>query len=274
MKKTIILFPLVFLLAGFTINLFIDGKIQEVLNKLQLTDSSAKEFFFNDCSGPSFYVPNLKSLKNISTGDRSSFVQIIGDYVKQYTTSKEFIDKYNQYRESKKPNEPEKPKSVAELKKEQKESIGNSIKEMENAKSQASSDQKAMYDDMIKTMKQQLADIDDPEKSMYTPEMDKMFQDSYKQQMDNYNQEVKEWEKTYPVDNPHGMLKVWLNKFLEMSNDVDFSAKTAIDTDGRTKFVKQEYERKDNNWKLCYRAGQETVNASRKFAQDWLKELK
>ena len=90
MKKTIILFPLVFLLAGFTINLFIDGKIQEVLNKLQLTDSSAKEFFFNDCSGPSFYVPNLKSLKNISTGDRSSFVQIIGDYVKQYTTSKEF----------------------------------------------------------------------------------------------------------------------------------------------------------------------------------------
>ena len=274
MKKTIILFPLVFLLAGFTINLFIDGKIQEVLNKLQLTDSSAKEFFFNDCSGPSFYVPNLKSLKNISTGDRSSFVQIIGDYVKQYTTSKEFIDKYNQYRESKKPNEPEKPKSVAELKKEQKESIGNSIKEMENAKSQASSDQKAMYDDMIKTMKQQLADIDDPEKSMYTPEMDKMFQDSYKQQMENYNQEVKEWEKTYPVDNPHGMLKVWLNKFLEMSNDVDFSAKTAIDTDGRSKFVKQEYERKDNNWKLCYRAGQETVYASRKFAQDWLKELK
>ena len=59
-----------------------------------------------------------------------------------------------------------------------------------------------------------------------------------------------------------------------MSNDVDFSAKTAIDTDGRTKFVKQEYERKDNNWKLCYRAGQETVYASRKFAQDWLKELK
>ena len=274
MKKTIILFPLVFLLAGFTINRIIDGKIQELLNKLQLTDSSAKEYFFNDFAGPSFYVPNLKSLKNISTGDRASFIQIIGDYIKEYTSTKEFISKYNQYRETQKPTEPEKPKTVAELKKEQKESTENSIKEMEKAKSQVTSDQKAMYDDIIKTMKQQLADIDDPEKSMYTPEMDKMFQDSYLQQMENYKQEIKTWEENYPAGNSNKMIKGWLNKFLEMSKDIDYNAKTAIDTDGRVKFVKQEYERKDNNWKLCYRAGQETVSAARKFAQDWLKELK
>lgn len=207
-------------------------------------------------------------------GERSSFVQVVGDYAKQYTASREFVETYNEYREGKKPNEPEKPKTVAELKKEHKDGIINSIAEMEKTKSQVSSDQKAMYDDIIKTMKQQLADIDDPEKSMYTPEMDKMFQDSYNQQMENYKQEVKKWEQEYPAANPKMMIKTWLNKFLEISKDVDFNAKTAIDTDGRTKFVKQEYERKDSNWKLCFRAGKETVNTARKFAQDWLKELK
>ncbi len=274
MKKTIILFPLIFLLAGFTINRMIDGKIQGLLNQLQLTDSSAKEFFFNDCSGPSFYVPNLKSLKNISTGERSSFVQVMGDYAKQYTASQEFVEKYNQYREEKKPTEPEKPKSSVDMKQEQKDGIIKSIDEMEKAKSEVSSDQKTMYADIIKTMKQQLADLDDPEKSMYTPEMDQIFQDAYKQQVENYNQEVQKWEIEYPVGNPNKMVKEWLNKFLETSKDVDFNAKVAIDTDGRTKFVKQEFERKNNTWKLCYRSGKETVNAARKFAQDWLKELK
>jgi hypothetical protein len=40
------------------------------------------------------------------------------------------------------------------------------------------------------------------------------------------------------------------------------------------RFVNQAYERKDGNWKLCYRAGRETVAAVRSAAQAWLKELR
>jgi hypothetical protein len=39
-------------------------------------------------------------------------------------------------------------------------------------------------------------------------------------------------------------------------------------------FDKHGYERKDNMWKLCFRAGKETTEAGRKFAQAWLGELK
>ena len=58
-----------------------------------------------------------------------------------------------------------------------------------------------------------------------------------------------------------------------MSKDVDFSAQTAIDQN-RTLFVKQEYERKDYMWELCFRGGKETTEAGRKYAQAWLNELK
>jgi len=58
-----------------------------------------------------------------------------------------------------------------------------------------------------------------------------------------------------------------------LTKDVAFNAQTAIDKN-KTLFVKQEYERKDYLWKLCFRGGKETTEAGRKFAQTWLSELK
>jgi predicted SAM-dependent methyltransferase len=104
--------------------------------------------------------------------------------------------------------------------------------------------------------------------------MDKIMMDSYNQQMDMYNQQVAEWEKEYPVNNPKGMIKSWLNSFLDVSKDVDFKAQLAEDKNGRKLFVNQDYERKNSTWKLCYRSGKETVESARKFAQNWLSELK
>ena len=60
-----------------------------------------------------------------------------------------------------------------------------------------------------------------------------------------------------PADQ-QAMLDVTI-KMLEQLKDVDSKAQTAIDEKGRTLFAKQEYERKSNFWKLCYRAGKETT---------------
>jgi hypothetical protein len=107
---------------------------------------------------------------------------------------------------------------------------------------------------------------------MFSADMEKMMLDSYSQQMEIYNQQVAEWEAEYPVNNPKKLIKKWINSFLEVSNGVDFNAETKV-VNGKTVFVNQTYERKDSNWKLCFRAGKESVESARSFAQKWLAEL-
>ena len=144
---------------------------------------------------------------------------------------------------------------------------------MKTTKASVPADQRAIFDESIKYLEEQLKAIDDPNNTMYSPEMDKYSQMGYEQQMEQHKKDVEEWETKYPANNPKSLIKVWLQSFLEQTKDVDFNAQTAIDKN-RTLFVKQEYERKNNLWKLCYRGGKETTEAGRKFAQSWLNELK
>lgn len=69
------------------------------------------------------------------------------------------------------------------------------------------------------------------------------------------------------------MLKRTLSQFLDASKDVDFSAAVVTTGKGARVFANPAYESKPSNWKLCFRAGRETVEAARSFAQQWLNEL-
>ena len=131
-----------------------------------------------------------------------------------------------------------------------------------------------MYDETIKMLEEQLKEIDNPENPMYSAEMDNAMNQSYQSQLEQHKKDIAEWEAKYSKDNPNSLIKTWLKSFLDQSNQIDFNAKTAIDEKGRTLFVKQDYEKKDYMWKLCFRGGKETTEAGRKFAQAWLNELK
>lgn len=240
---------------------------------MKLSENDAMNTIFSDISSGSFYLPGIKELKSIAMSDRSAQVEIIGNYVKDFTNTEEFKKKYNEFRESRKPSPPEKPKTMAELKEESRESLEKSLEEMKTAKASVPADQQAMFDESIKYIEEQLKLIDDPNNTMYSPEMDQYSQMAYEQQMDQHKKDIEEWEARYPLNNPKPLIKVWLQSFQEQTKDVDFNAQTAIDKD-RTLFVKQEYERKSNLWKLCYRAGKETTDAASKFANVWLNELK
>ena len=133
-------------------------------------------------------------------------------------------------------------------------------------------DMKAAFEESKKSMQQQLAELDNPDNPMFSADMEKMMMDGYNQQMEIYNQNVAKWEEEYPINNPNKMIKKWLHSFLDNSNDIDFNAETK-EVNKRIVFVKENYERKSYMWKLCFRAGKETVEASRTFAQSWLKEL-
>ncbi|HEX7357515.1 MAG TPA: hypothetical protein VF270_07410 [Ignavibacteriaceae bacterium] len=274
MKKILFTIPILFLILGFTAGHIIDDKLKSLLQQFKVDEENAKSSILYAVSGPSFYLPNVKMLRDMAVGDRISVIESMGKNIKEYVMSKDFTKKYNQLREDRKPTAPEEPKYSQQLKNEAIESTKNSIAEMEKSKSQAAKDQQAMFDDIIKSLKQQLKDMDDPEKTMYKPEMDEYIKQGYQMQMDDYKSKITEWEKEYPVDNAKPMIKKWINTFLEKSADINFDAKTTKNKDGKLKFVDQQYEYKDSQWKLYYRAGKETVNAARTFAQNWLTELK
>ena len=64
-----------------------------------------------------------------------------------------------------------------------------------------------------------------------------------------------------------------LKQFLDLSATVDFTAETA-QKGNKLVFVNPAYEAKSAAWKLCFRSGKEAVTGARKFAQQWLSELK
>jgi len=274
MRKIIFILPLLVLVLGFTAGHILDDKLKNLLQQFKIEEETAKSNIFYAVSGPSFYIPNVKTLKDLAVGDRISIIESMGKNIKEYVASKEFVEKYNQLREDRKPTPPETPKYTAELKDEARESLKNSIAETEKSKLQMAKDQQAMFDEIIASLKQQLADIDDPVKTMYKPEMDEYIKQGYEMQMDEYKNKVAEWETEYPLNNSKPMIKKWINVFLEKTADINFNAKTVKNKDGIIKFVDQEYEYKDSQWKLYYRAGKETVTAARTFAQNWLNELK
>ena len=274
MKKILLVFPLLIILAGFYTGKIIDDRAKNLLKTIKLSEADVNSTIFSNISTPSFYFPNIKELKSIAAGERSAMIDVVGSYVKQYAASEDFKKQYNDYRETKKPTEPEKPKTMEQLKEEQRENLKKNLTEMKEAKSKASADQKAIYDGSIQVFEDQLKELDDPNNTMFSPEMDTYMQSAYQQQMEQYNQQVAEWEATYPANNSNLLIKNCLETFLNQTKDVDFNSQTAIGQYGKTVFVKQEYERKNSLWKLCFRAGKETTDAARKFAQSWLSELK
>ena len=274
MKKILFVLPLVILVLGFTAQRIFDDKLKSLLQQFKTDEDAAKTNIFYAVSGPSFYIPNVKVLKDIAVGDRISLIQAMGKNVKEYLASKEFVAKYNQLREDRKPTPPEEPKYSAQLKEEHRTNLKNTIAETEKNKSQMSKDQQGMFDEIINMYKQQLSEIDDPEKTMFKPEMDEYIKQGYQMQMDEYKNKLAEWENEYPKNNPNPMIKEWIDNFLDKSSDINFDAKTQKGKDGLLKFVDQQYEYKDSQWKLYYRAGKESVNAARTFAQSWLTELK
>jgi hypothetical protein len=272
MKKVFFVFPLLIILTGFYFGRIIDDRAKGLLQTIKLSEDNAKNTIFSDISSGSFYLPGLRELKSVAQNDRASQVEVVAKYVKDYTASEDFKKRYNDYRETRKPTPPEKPKTTAELKNEDKENMQKSINEMQKAKSESPADQKSIYDETLKMLEEQLKELDNPENPMFSPEMDTYSKINYDQQLEQHKKDIAEWEAKYPNNNPKPLIKLWLESFLEQTKDVDFGAQTAIDKN-RSLFVKQEYERKNNLWKLCYRGGKETTEAGRKFAQSWLKEL-
>jgi hypothetical protein len=89
------------------------------------------------------------------------------------------------------------------------------------------------------------------------PKLGKILDNKIDNQVDK-----KDNEKKYPAD-PAELIKKRLEDFLAVSATVDFDAAAEGD-----------YHQKSPEYKMCYRAGKEVVDAAREEAQSWLDEIK
>jgi len=273
MKKIVALLSFLLVLLGTLSWSLADDEVDNLLRHLKTNEASAKAALLQAVATPSFVVPNGKAIKNLPEKDRVAFVLSAGKHIKAYLASQEFVDAYNTFRETKKPTPPEKPKSTHQLKDEYRESLQKNIAELERNKKNTGKDQQALLDGIITQMQQQLVELDQAGKTMYPAEMDNQMQHAYTGQMEEHAKRLAAWEQAYPANDPKPMIKKWLAAFLDMSATIDFTVQTIEVKPGLVQFVDPQYERKDKQWKMLYRAGKETVTAARTFTQAWLAEL-
>ena len=265
--KRIVIALLVVITTGFFSFRTINNKYNDILTALGIPPAMAKDNITSSFLGGYFYAPTSKTYKTYPEGKRAAAVQQLGVFVKNYLTSVEFQKKYQEQYEYMKPTA---PKTADEKVKDILTNYKEKLKESEEKVKKADANLKPIFEESIRTYKKWIAVYEDsnhPEHAKFI----KIQQQSAEGELKYYQSKMDELDKKYPKD-IKVFIKGRLEEFLKISADVDYNAELV--QQGRLKkFVNPEYERKSMNWKYCFRAGKETVDAARKFAEQWLKEL-
>jgi hypothetical protein len=216
-----------------------------ILRSLGLTHQSASASIVANLTGvEGFSLPYMKIAPEILTGDKTGAAREVCAYIKTYCESSAYASEYEKYRQSHKPTEEEIQQYDAESLKDMKEAA-KTWDEMAQNKS-FPPDQRAEYKAMADDIRAAVARAEDP-----TPRLT-------------------DWKKNYPED-PTGMVKMGLERYLTLVKSVDFNASlTPPDKYGIKKFVNPAYESKSPQWKAIYRAGREVNQVATEFAKEWL----
>ena len=86
-----------------------------------------------------------------------------------------------------------------------------------------------------------------------------------------YKEDMTSVGNKVPADHKQ-IVKARLQKYLSLAATVNFDAEL-YEKNGKKYFVKHEYEIKNDEWKMIYRAGKEVYEVTKAFAENWLKEL-
>lgn len=213
---------------------------------------------------------NINKLKKLTAGERIDFLKDLCMYTKNYTTSEEFKDGYQLFREKAMPEKPELVNSDAALI-EQINQYKKTISETEKSYNDASPEIREIINEGLVSLKTQLKDLENPKSDM-AKIIIQGAELNNRNSMDRYISDLKEWEESFPADHDE-FLKSRLELFLELTNDIDFAAELKEGYNGKKKFVNPLYESKPAEWKKVFRAGKEATETAREFAQQWLNEL-
>lgn len=245
----------------------VSGKYTDVLTSLGIPPSMAQDLLSNSFIGGYFSLPGNQAYKSYPAGKRAGAVQQIGTFTKNYLSSAEFQKRYAGHCQRLLPEAPKTMEArvqdlVGEYKKQ--------VKQNEEFLSQAAEADKATIKENIGAIKAMIAiyeNRNDPQHKIY---MD-ILKMGYDGDMKRYKEQTAGLDKKFPKDVKQ-FIKGRLEEFLQLTADIDFNAEL-VDAGRKKKFANPKYEAKPAAWKYCFRAGKETIDAARAFAQQWLKEL-
>jgi len=264
---------LAFILTLVSLFLFSFSAIRhydDFLKQLGIGKPDADKRISNSILGGYFNAYGLQNAKNIALGNRSAVVKDVLDYTKKYTAGDEFKKEYIALKQSNKPvkyimQTPE------DMRSELIEQYKKSIAELEQSARKADGQTKTMLENVLAESKKQLIAAEDPENKMI-----RNYANNYPQMAASYQKTYEEelivWESKYPA-NEMLFVKQRLAKFLDETKDIDFNAEL-ISKNGKKLFANPQYERKNNYWKMGFRAGKEVVEPTRLFIEQWIQEIK
>jgi len=214
--------------------------------------------------------PDKKSFKAATPAVQAAFVKNALTWVKNYSESAAFKADYDKQREAAKPTPPESKGTPDE---QYAKLLAEQRKGLEELKANVAKMSPDMQKQMADAVKQMEASV---ERTAKDPQMAAMMKQSYAQtsvsDQKDYQKRLAEVEKKYPAD-PRLMIAAQLHHFLDWSQDIPFDAKLVPTGGGKMRFANPQYEAKSSEWKLCYRAGKEPVQAARAFATEWLHQI-
>jgi hypothetical protein len=257
-------------LALVTISMIVAAQ-QDVLTSLGVKVSTAQEQMIWSLSDG--HVPiglAAAAFRSMDGAARARAVQGIMAWAKAYTESASFKTAYSKQRERDKPAPLGAKGSVDEELARQRE---EQRKNLEQAKKNA----EKMPPDLRKSMEATIRQLEEQQAQMASdPKMASMIRQGIEMQRAGeakaYQERLRAHETRYPED-PRILIAQRLRQFLDLSADVDFTARLVRTESVKFKFAEPKYEMKPSNWRLCFRAGKEAVGAARAFAASWLKEI-
>jgi hypothetical protein len=243
--------------------------IRDYLADMKTSMDAVERFVQDDIGYGSFSFPS--ACARIPQAKRAAVVRAAGEFARSFTASKAFIEWYSEFREQRKPTPPETTPSMTDSRAQQVEALKKQIAETEKSAASAPAEQRSLFNDVLKALRSSLKEIEKSDKAqdaMMDSEIVKMNAGAQQE----YAQKLAAFEVEYPKGNPRLLIKTRLQELLKKTEGVDFNAKL-VKKDNLMRFANPEYEKKDSEWKLAFRAGKEATEAARAFAMEWLKSL-
>lgn len=259
------------ILSLFLFSFTVQKLKEDFLKQLGISQAEANSKITSSLLGGYLDHYGIRNLKNILVNDRATVVKDIAVYAKQYANSEAFKKEYAALKESNKPAPAQKIQTAEEMRAEMIKGAKQYVANSEEALKKATPQTQKIMEQMLEAAKKNLKEAEDPNNktiklwAQHYESMKAMTQQSWENSM-------KDWEAKYPA-NHLLYVKVRLQSFLEATEGVDFNAQLT-DKNGKKYFVNKDYERKDNRWKMAFRAGKDAVETARAFAGQWVSEIK
>lgn len=239
---------------------------QTLPSQLGLGATDAQGYFLDSIAqGGVSYGSAGKAFVALPTAARVTVVREGLAWARAYADSAAFKTAYAKRRDQQKPEAPTFVGTVDQALKQKQDEQKKQLADSRAMLAQLPADQRAQMESIFKQTETQMND------PAYVAMMRQGIEMDRASAQKQYQDALAEWQKNYPAD-PNVLIARRLQLFLTVSADVDFTAK--LEGSGTSKtFVNPAYQQKPSDWKMCYRAGKEPVDAARAAVTDWLKAL-